>query len=245
MVSYSKHIKPFFSPLPRQVEPEILDALPPLDAGAKQSRKDLILINQIMGHASLLRDALSQVMKKHGPIHIAEMGAGDGSLARNIFKTFGQISAGSTLHFIDHAKTLANEAREALERQGWQVVEHVQDIRDWVHESSDPLDACYANLFLHHFDDASLKPLVHSLTRRTRHFVCCEPRRHRLGLLGAAGLRLLGCNDVTLHDARISVKAGFLAKELSTLWNSEAEETWELSEGSSGCFSHFFKATAP
>ena len=245
MVSYLKHIKPFFSPIPRQVEPEILDELSPLDGGAKQSRKDLVLINKIMGHARLLSNALSEVMQKRGPIRIAEMGAGDGTLARMIFKTFGRVRTGSTLHFIDHAETLANEARESLERQGWLVVEHVRDVRDWIHETDDKLDACYANLFLHHFDEATLKHWIKPLTRRTRQFVCCEPRRHRLGLLGAAGLRLLGCHEVTLHDARISVKAGFRANELSTIWNSQAEATWKLSEYSSGCFSHFFKATYP
>jgi len=198
-----------------------------------------------MGHAGLLRNALSEVMTKHDPIHIAEMGAGDGSLARIIFKSFGRVRAGSVLHFIDQAETLGNEARESLERQGWHVVEHVQDVRDWLYESSEKFDACYANLFLHHFDDASLKDWVKPLTRRTRQFVCCEPRRHRMGLLGAAGLRLLGCHDVTLHDACISVKAGFRANELSNIWKSEAEETWKLAEHSSGCFSHFFKATAP
>ncbi|MDA0752237.1 MAG: class I SAM-dependent methyltransferase [Verrucomicrobia bacterium] len=245
MVSYSKHIKPFFSPLPRKVEPEILDELSPLDEGAKQSRKDLVLINKIMGHARLLSNALSEVMQKRGPIRIAEMGAGDGILATRIFKTFGQVNAGSTLHFIDRSQTLAKEARQPLERQGWQVVEHVRDFQDWLDESTDLLDACYANLFLHHFDDASLKHLMHPLMRRTRQFVCCEPRRHRMGLLGAAGLRLLGCHDVTLHDAYVSVKAGFRATELSSIWNSGAKEQWILSERSSGLFSHFFKASAP
>ena len=60
-------------------------------------------------------------------------------------------------------------------------------------------------------------------------------------VLGAAGLLpLIGCNGVTRHDARISVRAGFTEEELSALW--PAGDGWRLKERRAGLFSHCFVA---
>jgi hypothetical protein len=53
-------------------------------------------------------------------------------------------------------------------------------------------------------------------------------------------LWVVGCNDVTRHDAVVSVRAGFAGKELSPLW-PEAPD-WELAEHAAGSFSHLFIA---
>jgi hypothetical protein len=54
-------------------------------------------------------------------------------------------------------------------------------------------------------------------------------------LLGA-----VGCNDVTRHDAVVSVRAGFSGCELSSLWTDN--DNWQLTEQSAGAFSHLFIA---
>jgi hypothetical protein len=53
-------------------------------------------------------------------------------------------------------------------------------------------------------------------------------------------LRLLGCNDVTLHDARISIIAGFCGKELTRLW--PADSGFQFEEREEGFASHVFAA---
>jgi len=50
---------------------------------------------------------------------------------------------------------------------------------------------------------------------------------------------LMGCNAVTRHDARVSVRAGFRDDELSRLWPSGG---WTLEERGAPPFSHLFVA---
>ena len=74
-------------------------------------------------------------------------------------------------------------------------------------------------------------------------FVCCEPRRARLALVGSRLLGLIGCNAVTRHDALISVHAGFRGTELSDAWRAACGDGWTLEERAAGPFSHVFGAT--
>ncbi|HEX3890808.1 MAG TPA: FAD-dependent monooxygenase, partial [Verrucomicrobiae bacterium] len=48
------------------------------------------------------------------------------------------------------------------------------------------------------------------------------------------------CNNVTRHDAIVSVRAGFSGEELSALWPDK--KNWRLTERHSGLFSHLFVA---
>jgi hypothetical protein len=45
---------------------------------------------------------------------------------------------------------------------------------------------------------------------------------------------------ITRHDAIVSVRAGFVGRELSALW--PVDNQWQLSEQSAGWFSHCFIA---
>ena len=78
--------------------------------------------------------------------------------------------------------------------------------------------------------------------RRTQAFIACEPRRSTLALAGSRLLGVVGCNDVTRHDAVVSVRAGFSGRELSALW--PAAGGWKLDERARGPFSHAFVARA-
>jgi len=96
-----------------------------------------------------------------------------------------------------------------------------------------------ANLFLHHFPTAELTELLQGLARRARALVALEPRRSARALACSRLVSLLGCNEVTCHDAVASVQAGFAGHELSRLWPGG---DWALQERSAGLFSHYFAA---
>src|SRR5262245_47260239 len=66
--------------LARRVEEETLDHLPEDDPRAVRSRRDLRRINRIMGNDSIVETLLSGSLVRP-PSRIAELGAGDGSLA--------------------------------------------------------------------------------------------------------------------------------------------------------------------
>jgi hypothetical protein len=115
------------------------------------------------------------------------------------------------------------------------------DVFDWLQRPHpEQNDVTLANLFLHHFREDDLQRLLRHAARQTGLFLACEPRRARFALGAAALLPLIGCNDVTLHDARISVRAGFAENELSDLW--PADNGWRLMERQAGWFSHCFLA---
>jgi hypothetical protein len=97
-----------------------------------------------------------------------------------------------------------------------------------------------ANLFLHHFQEKELAPLLALAAARTDIFAACEPRRSPLPLAFSSLVGFIGCNRVTRHDAVISVRAGFAGNELSGWWPAKPE--WHLEERSAGMFTHTFLA---
>lgn len=67
-----------------------------------------------------------------------------------------------------------------------------------------------------------------------------EPRRSSWSVFCSRLLWVIGCNDVTRHDAAISVRAGFSGQELSLLWPDK--QNWRFTEQRVGAFSHLFIA---
>ena len=74
------------------------------------------------------------------------------------------------------------------------------------------------NLIFHQFSDVQLAALGLKLRRSARLILACEPLRRRSSqILFAAVAPLLGANHVSLHDAHVSVGAGFRGAELPHL----------------------------
>ena len=61
----------------RSVEPEWLDTLEAADPRAQRARRDLKLVNFIMGNASAVARALAPALRDGA--RIADLGAGDGT----------------------------------------------------------------------------------------------------------------------------------------------------------------------
>ena len=228
----------------RIIQSEILDHLSPDDPRVFHARKDLRLINALMNHARILRSSIFPQLNMGRSLRIVEIGCGDGALAYEIFKKWGKLPAGSRFDFVDKAGSVSRQVKRDLGELGWKVNEFEADVFHWIQSSPDSYDLCFASLFLHHFDEHELKLLFSHLSQKTERFICIEPRRDRFGLLGALGLRLLGCDPVTLHDAKVSVRAGFHHQELSRIWNQCVPASWQLKERRVGMFSHFFSASS-
>jgi SAM-dependent methyltransferase len=212
--------------MPRTLEPEWLDVLPSSDARAQRSRRDLRRINLLMGNAR----HIARELRASRPMRIADLGAGDGELARRVLR-------GS-----DAAEViLVDRALDALP-PGWTkgAVVAKADVFDFLLRPGARFDAIVANLFLHHFEREPLRRLLSLIAQRTGLFVACEPRRSRVALSASRLLGLIGCNDVTRHDALVSVRAGFRGEELSELW--PREPGWRLAERAARPFSHLFVA---
>lgn len=208
----------------RELEPEWLDSLPPYDARAQRSRADLRRVNALMGNARHIARALGD------SIRIADLGAGDGSFMHKVVRRLRQPGVEVTL--VDRAMLPENFH--------WRATAVVADAHEFLARPGPRFDAIVANLFLHHFEPAPLRRLLALAAQRAPLFVACEPRRSRVALHASRLLGVVGCNDVTRHDAATSVRAGFLGRELSALWPDPAG--WRLAEGPARPFGHLFVA---
>lgn len=220
----------------RSVEPEFLDALPPTDPGAIQSRRDLQRVNRCMCSARILKAAL----KNFRPRRIVELGAGDGTLLLELAQRLSPAWSEAELLLLDRQALMNPPALQRFLKFGCWAVAEQADVREWLSIAPDgSCDLMIANLFLHHFCEDELKALLGSAARVTKVFVALEPRRNGLSLAFCHLLWAICCNSVTRHDAAVSVRAGFRGRELSRCWPSGE---WRLQERAAGCFSHLFVA---
>ena len=200
----------------RRVEPEWLDELPADDPRARRSRGDLRRVNALMANARIVAGDLAQACSM--PIaSMAEIGAGDGAFALRMVARLLAPDSPARITLVDRQPVVSPQTRAGFARHRWEARVETADVFDWLAEAP-ACDAIVANLFLHHFEDGALARLLAGVAARTRCFVACEPRRSTLALTGSRLLGLIGCNDVTRHDAVASVRAGFEAEELSRLW---------------------------
>ena len=185
-----------------------------------RSRRDLRLINRLMGNERWLLAMLNSPQSDIEPPHVLELGAGCGSLARQLHRRWPRI------HYT--AIDLAPRPADFPEAYQW----HQHDL------CTHPLpqaDIVIANIFLHHLTDDQLRTLGRRL-RGTSYHTCLfnEPARRQRHLWQGHLLGLTGLHAITKHDMAISIRAGFLAEELAqvmgfaetTDWQCDTHLTW-------------------
>jgi hypothetical protein len=222
----------------RIVQPELLDTLPPDDPRAIHSRRDLRRINSRMGNHEIMANAFKKNFSDV-PGQITELGAGDGNFLLQVAQKISPRRPNVNVTLLDLQKNVSTETLAAFAKLGWHAEAVVADVFDW-QPTGGPAEIVIANLFLHHFEDSRLAELLLKISARSKLFVAIEPRRACVPLFFSRLLWAIGCNDVTRHDAAVSVRAGFYCNELSTLWPDK--QNWQMTERRAGLFSHLFIA---
>ena len=227
--------------MPRCVEPEWLDELPPEDSRAIRSRRDMQRVNRWMQQVGIMQRALTGSRGQLAPRVLLELGAGDGTFMLQLARRFAPHWKNVKVVLLDRQNIVSSETREGFKALGWEVETITADVFDFLEQAKhQPVDIITANLFLHHFQNKTLTQLLRQAARIADLFVACEPRRSALALTGSRLLWAIGCNGVSRHDAVVSVHAGFTGQELSMLWPKQAN--WQLREHAAGLFTHFFVA---
>lgn len=230
--------------MPRRVEPELLDALPPDDLCAIGSRRDLRRLN-IWMRQSVIMARLLEGYGRVAPRSILELGAGDGTFMLSVAKRLVPAWPGVTVRLVDRQELVTIETERAFAKLGWTVERTIADVLDAASDClRDPVDIVTANLFLHHLQPAALKGLLERMARSTSYVAACEPQRSSFALAGSRMIFAIGCNAISRHDAVVSVRAGFRNRELSDFWPPPTGigAAWRLRERSAGLFTHTFVA---
>lgn len=184
----------------RTLEPELLDSLPPEHPDALHNRRDLRLINAIVGNHRWFARTLPRHVRPGEAV--LELGAGTGELGLRL------IHGGVPVDGLD---LWARPAPWPPPR-AW----HAADLRSF--EGYASYSGIVGNLIFHQFSYAELGALGAKFRASARLILACEPARRRISqaLFRTFG-PLLGANHVSLHDAHVSIAAGFRDDELPQL----------------------------
>ena len=183
--------------MPRTLQPELLDTLDPQDPAALHNRRDLQLTNRVMGNHRWLARTLPALLQPNE--RALELGAGTGELGLRLARR------GAPVDGLDLWPRPANWPAD----RAW----HSADLRTF--DGYANYTAFIGNLIFHQFSDDDLAAVGAQLRRSARVILACEPLRRKssqtfYGLIAP----LFGANYVTLHDAHVSIAAGFCADEL-------------------------------
>jgi len=226
--------------IPRRLEAEWLDQLPADDPRAVRTRRDLSRINAWMLNAGVMARALIRHGAGEQPRTIVDLGCGDGRFMLRVARRVAPHWRNVTVVLVDQQDIVSRATREAFGAIGWRPEPHAGDVFEFLKARSSPVDVITANLFLHHFDGDGLGRLLAAAARLAPLVVACEPRRAKFVVRASRLLWIIGCNDVSIHDAVVSARAGFAGKELSARW--PRQDPWELDERPAGLFTHRFIA---
>jgi SAM-dependent methyltransferase len=225
----------------RRVEPEWLDTLRPDDPRAVRARRDLRRVNAWMMQSGIMARLLLRSCAPARPRQMLDLGCGDGTFMLRVARQLAPHWPYVTVILVDRQNIVSPDTRRAFRALQWRVEPVAADVFDYLERSdASQLDVMTVNLFLHHFRQQELERLLELAAQRTRLFIACEPRRTATALLASRMLWAIGCDDVTRHDAAISVQAGFRGRELSTLWPNR--DAWDLDEHPAKLFTHCFVA---
>jgi hypothetical protein len=193
----------------RELQAELLDSLPPDHPDALHNRRDLRLTNRLMGNHRWLARTLPALLRPGESV--LELGAGTGELGARL------AARGVGLDGLDLWPRPA----------GWPPARawHRTDLLAF--DGYDRYAAIIGNLIFHQFTAADLAALGRNLRRSVRVIVACEPARRRFSQVCFARLApLFGANHVSLHDAHVSIAAGFCDEELPRMLDLEPAD-WD------------------
>jgi hypothetical protein len=226
---------------PRRLEAELLDQLPADDPGAIRSRRDLKRVNAFMNNARCVASLLLTHVAGRQPRTILDLGSGDGAFMLQVARRLAPHWRDVTAILLDRQNIVSEETRAKFQALHWRIETISADVFDFLEGGQAAnVDALTANLFLHHFTDEQLTRLFARAAQHAWLVAACEPRRAKFVVELSRMLWAVGCNDVTVHDAIASARAGFRDRELSALWPDR--ENWDLQERSAAVFSHCFVA---
>ncbi len=188
----------------RVIEPEWLDGTQP--DKARNSLADLTRLNRYWGgYSSLVRLLRDAGLSRDQHFTVLDVGAASGDMGRELRR----LCSGSRVVSVDYtAHHLDPAPPPKLVADAFQLP-----------FSAESFDYVFSSLFLHHFTDEQIVSLLSSSRQVARRAVLAiDLERSWIPYHFVPATRMvLGWDPITVHDAPISVAAGFRAWELKRL----------------------------
>jgi SAM-dependent methyltransferase len=175
-------------------------------------------INRLLGAAWVTLEGVVSLWRKAGrPRHLRllDVGAGGGESNRLLLRWGRLAGVDLAVTLVDiHPETCAHAARRYAGEPRVRVEQG-----DLFHLAPGRADIVTASLVLHHLDTAALPEALLALRRAARlGAVVNDLHRHPFAAAFiAAATRLLSRNPMIIHDAPLSVRRGFRAREFEAL----------------------------
>jgi 2-polyprenyl-3-methyl-5-hydroxy-6-metoxy-1,4-benzoquinol methylase len=172
---------------------------------ARNSLADLIRLNRYWGGYSSLARLLRSAELPSGPFSVLDIGAANGDMGRRMRKLCPGARV-TSLDYVSHHLDGASEPKV---------------VADAFHLpfATKSFDYVFSSLFLHHFTNPQIVELLSSSVSVARRAVFVDDLERAVipYYFVPATRTLLGWDPITVHDAPISVAAGFRAEELLDL----------------------------
>ncbi len=183
---------------------------------ARGGLRDLARLNRFFGGHLVLRELLTRVAVRNDQFSLLDVGAGSGDMGRMVRRLYPKatvVSLDQQPHHLDEAQS-PRLAADAF---------HLP-----IREQS--FDYVFSSLFLHHFTDHEVVELLQKFRAVARRAVLAiDLYRHPVAYYFMPVSRaLLGWNDVTVHDGKLSVQSAFQREELAHLASTAGLERAEV-----------------
>lgn len=198
-------------PVPRSLDPEILDGPAPDMEELEASLRHVAQVNRWLGGTRALRRHLASLLRPGGRVRLLDVGTGNGDTREAI--TQWARGRGCDVRYVGVdisppmvALAARNDPGSVLQADALRL-----PFRDGV------FDAATCTLTLHHFADEAAVTLVGEMARVARSLVLVNDlERNAANRVGARLLALTvwRSNRITRHDGPLSVRRSFTAAEL-------------------------------
>lgn len=207
----------------RSYTPELLDQPNIPFADIRQNMQELDTINTLLGGHAITLQGLKMLLQhtpNEQPLHIAEIGCGDGNNLRVIRRWAGKQQRAVQLTGIDYNKACIDYANE---KNGNKGIHFIYSDYQEVMFAEKP-DIIFSSLFCHHFDDVALVAQLQWMRQNCRlGFFINDLHRHPLAYHSIRWLtKAFSKSYLVKNDAPLSVLRGFRKEEWQQLLQKAA-----------------------
>ncbi len=197
---------------------ELMDSPGAERAEVATALRDLARVNRFLGGVRVVRGQLDDLLPAlPASLRVLDVGTGMADIPRALVRWSRGRGLSVEVQAVDHHERIARLARRASE--GYPEISLLQADALALPFSDGSFDVVLASLILHHMEGEEPVRLLSELHRVARHAVIVNDlRRGRWPFLVTwASLHLLSRSGYTHHDGPLSIRRGFLPRELLTL----------------------------